>query len=102
MAFFQVLVGHHGGDGAISGGVGDLAHRLGPDVPYGEEAGHGGLHALVREEEAQLVVVEARAALAAARRGGRLPESQYREAKREVEALIGDLRAAGVDARLAA
>src|SRR5215211_2913342 len=57
MAFFQVLMGHHGGDGAISGGVGDLAHRLGPDVPYGEEAGHGGLHALVREEEAQLVVV---------------------------------------------
>lgn len=38
-----------------------------------------------------LVVVEARAALAAAHRAGRLTDDQHREAKREVEALIEEL-----------
>ena len=38
-----------------------------------------------------LVVVEARAALAAANRGERLTDDQHREAKQEVAALIGDL-----------
>lgn len=38
-----------------------------------------------------LVVVEARAALAAAHRAGRLTADQHREAKREAEALIEEL-----------
>lgn len=38
-----------------------------------------------------LVVVEARAALAAARRAGRLTADQHREVKREAEALIEEL-----------
>jgi predicted nucleic acid-binding protein len=38
-----------------------------------------------------LIVVEARAALAAAERGGRLTGPQHQEAKHEVAALIGDL-----------
>ena len=38
-----------------------------------------------------LVVVEARAALAAAGRAGRLTDDQHREAKRETEALIEEL-----------
>jgi predicted nucleic acid-binding protein len=38
-----------------------------------------------------LVVVEARAALGVAHRGGRLSDSQHQAARREVVALIGDL-----------
>lgn len=40
---------------------------------------------------ANLVVVEARAALAAARRGGRITEGQHRSAKAELDLLIRDL-----------
>lgn len=50
-----------------------------------------------------LVVVEARAALAAASRGGRLSNSQHQEARREVVELIGDLHLVEVtDALIAA
>lgn len=52
---------------------------------------------------AGLVVVEARAALAAASRGGRLSNSQHQAARREVVALIGDLHLVEVtDALIAA
>lgn len=38
-----------------------------------------------------LIVVEARAALAAAKRGGRLTDAQHADAKQELDALIADL-----------
>jgi hypothetical protein len=60
LTVFQVLVGHDGGDGAIGGGVGDLAHRLRPDVLHGEQAGHGGLHARVGEDEASALLGDRR------------------------------------------
>ena len=40
---------------------------------------------------AGLVIVEARAALAAAARGGRLTEKQHKDAKAELDRLVGDL-----------
>ncbi|MEW6154552.1 MAG: type II toxin-antitoxin system VapC family toxin [Actinomycetota bacterium] len=43
-----------------------------------------------------LIVVEARAALAAATRGGRLTAEQYEQAKAELSELIGDLHLARV------
>src|SRR5215831_12658418 len=54
---FQVLMGHDGGDGAIGGGIRDLAHWLGSDIPDGEETRDGGLHPLVGQEESQRVMV---------------------------------------------
>jgi predicted nucleic acid-binding protein len=47
-----------------------------------------------------LVVVEARAALAAAARGGRLTPSQHEAAKSELDALIGDLHLVEVNDEL--
>lgn len=49
-----------------------------------------------------LIVVEARAALAAARRGSRLTEVQLRAAVAELESLLGDLHIAPVTGDLVA
>lgn len=49
-----------------------------------------------------LVVVEARAALAAARRVGRLTDDQHRAAKRQIEALVEELHLIDVGASLIA
>lgn len=44
----------------------------------------------------RLVIVEARAALASATRGGRLTTQQHEQAKNELSALVGDLHLAEV------
>lgn len=50
---------------------------------------------------ATLVVVEGRAALAAARRGGRLDSHQYRQAREEFHALVGALLVVEITEKLA-